>query len=547
MKKIIISSIIFILFFCFLIPNKVSADGMMILPDPYSDRWDYSHEIEQKAFINYENGVQKMIISVGYEKTDGNSLMWIFPVPSQPENVAIDVLKILPQLNGEEISLTAKSNLNSIRESLSATQIYPIPFLFVMRNTRYSSTGSGMDLSSSLGGKSFKAIERDVVVYEHIEKEGITSEILTAKTSNGLFEYLSEQGLNVNSNSIPILDTYIGKDFSFIASWLDESNVSDESLSSSITDINYSSKEKGIFITFPTDELYFPLMPTSVYGSEIVPATIRILGYTSPKIFDEIESFTEVKYYISNDHDFSEQKSFYNGDDEVIKYTKIELNSPSKYFLDDLWIAEKTPLKTSLISFLARYNWVSGIILLVISSVLTALIVGSIIFKDLDKKFRKLFFLGISNCFSILFLIISLSLTRTKKDAVKMKEILDDMKLKRYVLRGRIATILSFLFLLSLLISIPFFISIFSSFTPIFYSLSEFIPILVTIGIAISVGILKKKKKEDKVSVDILKSNNYSTWTFLPKDGRKWVFLPIYSITFLLVVLGLTKLIESLL
>ena len=36
---------------------------------------------------------------------------------------------------------------------------------------------------ASLGSEN---IEQDIVVYEHLEKEGITSEIITAKTSNGL-------------------------------------------------------------------------------------------------------------------------------------------------------------------------------------------------------------------------------------------------------------------------------------------------------------------------------------------------------------------------
>ena len=57
---------------CSFSPKSVLADGMVIKPDPYSDRWDYSDESNQQAFINYDNGLQKMIISVGLEGENSN-------------------------------------------------------------------------------------------------------------------------------------------------------------------------------------------------------------------------------------------------------------------------------------------------------------------------------------------------------------------------------------------------------------------------------------------------------------------------------------------
>jgi predicted PurR-regulated permease PerM len=102
---------------------------MMIRPDPYSDRWDYANESNQQAFINYDNGLQKMIISVGLEGENSNGVVWLFPIPSEPNKVAIDVVKSLPQLSGEEISKKAKSNLNYTRKFLQMTQLYTIPFL----------------------------------------------------------------------------------------------------------------------------------------------------------------------------------------------------------------------------------------------------------------------------------------------------------------------------------------------------------------------------------------------------------------------------------
>jgi hypothetical protein len=50
------------------IPESALADGMIIRPDPYSDRWNYLGESNQQAFINYEDGLGKMILSIGYGK-----------------------------------------------------------------------------------------------------------------------------------------------------------------------------------------------------------------------------------------------------------------------------------------------------------------------------------------------------------------------------------------------------------------------------------------------------------------------------------------------
>lgn len=62
MKKLsasLFSSLITLLVVFSLTSEPVFAGGVMIKLDPYSDRWDYSTESNQQAFINYENGLQK--------------------------------------------------------------------------------------------------------------------------------------------------------------------------------------------------------------------------------------------------------------------------------------------------------------------------------------------------------------------------------------------------------------------------------------------------------------------------------------------------------
>lgn len=604
---------------CSFSPKSVLADGMVIKPDPYSDRWDYSDESNQQAFINYDNGLQKMIISVGLEGENSNGTVWLFPIPSEPNKVAIDVVKSLPRLSGEEISKKAKSNLDDITKFLQITQLYTIPF--ISSYGTLETTGRGMDdalFVASLG--SSRDIEQDIVVYEHLEKEGITSEIITAKTSNGLYDYLKNKGLKVESGSIPVLDNYIGKEFSFVTSWISspERFISAEEIKNNLytyfsnkylypkffnlvnslkqkypefnqanDSIDYlksqqgrivlqeltqaiqndpsiivdtynkeqdSANQRGVFVTFPTKEIYYPLLPTSVYGSKTVPITIRVIGHVTPKVFQDIKSYTKTKYYVDNDTSFTDDlKNFYNGQNQNIKYTKIEIKAPSKFFTDDLWLKAQAPAKTYYSTFVARNPIVSAIILLILSSVIAGILAGSILFKDLRREPIKLALIGLSNLLTILGLLITTVFVSTKNKNESIEPVLAEIKQKGYFGKRRAATILFFfaipslvpgLFVLSLLIPEISHSWGYLDLNIIFPILLILLTCVLPIVALIVAFMIKRVKPEDKDLFEQLKLSGYSSWLFQPKDKLKIAFVPIFSVSFLIVSWLLVKLIE---
>jgi hypothetical protein len=627
MKKLSTLSIFFLItlltVFSF-IPKSVFADGMMIKPDPFSDRWDYSDESNQQAFINYDNGLQKMIISVGLGENSSKGVVWLFPVPSDPNKVAIDVVKSLPKLSGEEISKKAKSDLDDTSKFLQITQVYTIPFVL------FSQTRSRAG-APSLGGSSFanpleigKDTELDVVVYEHIDKEGISSEIITAKTATGLYDYLKSKGLKIESGSIPVLDNYIGKEYSFVASWISSpekiistQDIKDNlylyfssqsrypkffelvnSLKQKYPEFNQAlnpteylksqqggtvlqeltqaiqddpsiitdaynrnqtnlSNQRGVFVTFPTKDIYFPLLPTSVYGSKTVPATIRIIGYVSPKVFQDIKNYTKTEYHIDNYVSFTEDlKNFYSGRNKNIKYTKIEISAPSKFLTDDLWISKHSPIKTHYSSFVAAHPLISAIILLILSSIITGILAGRIVFIELRRNIIKLGLIGLSNCLSIFGLLITIMFVGTKKRNEAADTLLTEIKQKGYFWKRRVAVILFF-------VAIPFLaVGLFALFLLLFlligggigyFSIKYFMitlgmPILMIYVLPISaliIGfVIKRIKIEDKGLFEQLKSAGYSSWSFQPKDKMmKYAFVPIFSILFLIISWLLVKLV----
>lgn len=547
LPAIIISLTIVVSLIFSVLPLHVLADGMMIRPDPYADRWDYVNETNQQAFINYENGLQKMIISVGVNGNNNNTI-WLFPVPAEPEKVAIDVITELPQMRGEELSRTAQSKHEDIRNSLFITQIYPLPLGLLSSSTNMMTipTLTGSDFTTSMARGTENT--QDVVVSEHLEKEGLITEIITAKTANGLYDYLKNKGLKIESGTIPVLDNYVGKQYSFIASWVNNTAYYNPSLVYN----SYQGYQKGVFVTFPTKNIYFPLLPTSIYGSVIVPATIRILGHVTPEIYQDIKSYTNVEYY----HDSYPIRNngllkFLNRKTDSFDYTKIEINAPSKYLTDDLWISNQTPLKVYYTSFLALHPYISSLILLVFISIFTGIFTGYILFKDLRKNILKLGLIGFSNCFTLLMLILVTILTSTKNNNELMTIPLAELKRKGYYQKRRIAVIciviaipllgFGFLILPAIWDTIVYHGLSYSPFENISFLLICYI---IPVSLLISSKILGRIKTEDTFLFDQLKTNHYSRWTFIPCDRMKLVFVPFYSVTFLYISWLLVKLIE---
>ncbi|KKR08515.1 MAG: hypothetical protein UT32_C0001G0035 [Parcubacteria group bacterium GW2011_GWC2_39_14] len=484
-----------------LLPQITLADGAAFIPGPYDDRWDYNQESTQSAIIDFKNGTQKMLLNVGFESAEVDTV-WLFPVPAQPEKIIIDVVEDVPNLRGEELGDSAKSQLDISRRGLLALQVYAIPFAL---SHRYSGSGG---TGVSLGGAGFGASDgksADVLVYETIEKEGITSQIITAKTSVGLFKYLREKNLNIKGGSIPALDEYVGKDFSFVVSWISTQNKPDKSrqevedkllrfsnnyfqesngikkdflkgiqtqfpdnylaytsavyqgshvggdyliintefknklvdllLQSPellIEDTYYDyrgaeSKVRGVFVSFPTEKAFYPLKLTSVYGSEIIPTDIRLVGYVEPQTYKDIAPYVETSYYFESDYydTYGTPKNLFGWENnQSIRYTKVTLKAPSKLFTQDLWFTPNNSIKLSVLELLGRSFFFTFIPLFLICSFLAGIFAAWIAFWGRLESRRKLWRYGLLswfNFFSIfaVMLVVFFSRTRSLDEAHK--------------------------------------------------------------------------------------------------------------------------------
>lgn len=555
--------------------------------------WTVFDEDGQYAFINYTGGREKMILRVGFDG-DAKGVLWLFPVPADPEKVTLDVVKSFPELDGYDISDKAESNVKEIRSFLFRIQIYSVLY------------GSGFEAKYGTASSHDQAAAMGVTVYEHLEKDGITSEIVTAKTAEGLYDYLHEKGLNISQGAVPVLDGYIGKDYSFVISWFTapyDFNVSGDikryldevifpyhhefyifqpkyaalidslkekysGFKKAASDVDFlkspsgaavmgdlisvvekdpstvvrrneiDSKSffgrRGVFVTFPTNKLYFPLIPTSVYGNRAVPANIKVVGHVAPEVFEEIERYTKVKYRIDDDAEIDKDlKDFCRRPRGKLAYTEISINAPSKYLTEDLWISRMTPSRVRFTSMLALYPGVFKIVLLVLCSALSGLIVGMILFRELRRRPGKLVLLGLFNCLTLAGVIIAAVLTRTKQNDENVEEILDELSTMEYVWQRRWALALfmaaAFLMLFSLV--------------PVYFLLNSYYiagPLATVIVLYTSAAIIlitgmrfSNIYPEDREVFKKLEKANFSTWTFNPRDNMKVVFIAFFSVVFL--------------
>jgi len=480
MKKLIALSLIFILVF----PTSVLADG--VIWRPYNNDLQPLEEYEQRAAINYQDGIEKMIIDVNFDIGAGDRAVWVFPVPASPDDVVIDVVTEFPTLYGTDPKQQAKSAISGILALSTYTQIYPLflflPFLFFGSWFAGTSPALGVARETTSG----------VTVHEHIEKQGITTEIITSLTGDGLYNYLVNKGLSIQRSSISIFDDYIGEDYSFVVSWVTSpsgttttttgSSCSYQSCSyshsgcpgygwdynnggscieqcdytgaqgcsgyphgcfcsgttgcvcsgggvaggssSTVTSYPYypytSRKQLGIYVTFPTDKIYYPLMPTSAYGSTEIPITIYVLDHVTPESPDNIRSYVTSNYFVSSSYysttSTDELKSFFgNMDMRNMRYTQIEiLDAPAKYFKDDLWFHYGAPvnvgLATLIYTAINQQPLISGIIIILIISAIAGAIAGFIMFKN----WKRYALIGLTNIFTIIALALVVLFTKSE-------------------------------------------------------------------------------------------------------------------------------------
>jgi hypothetical protein len=386
-----------------LAPAPATADGMMF--EKFQDGWRPIRENAQDVWIAHRDGMQRMIVAVSHDAPVQRDMVWLLPVPADPKAVGIDILAELPSFYGREVFQAAKDTLGQSLVWPVIMEIWPLGVGLVFTYFRDPDHPA-------------RAAAPAIAVHQHAEKEGIVSEVITAKDGSAIYEYLAGKGLTLKAGAIPMLDWYVGKDYAFVASWAAPSAPAFSSPSSSA---------RGIEVRFPVKNIFFPLLPTSLYGEHNVPATIRVAGYVTPSPFADIRSYTKVDYYVfSNDSRSVSANSF----NEFFvasagnRYTKIDINAPAKAYTQDLWIETALPARidlqvATLIATATGWGWMFAVYL-AFCSAFSSVLAGTLLLKEMRsaRGAARLGLIGLANCLTFLvFFLAANRLIRQRKMA----------------------------------------------------------------------------------------------------------------------------------
>jgi hypothetical protein len=367
------------------VPRVALADGIVM--KPHVDGWRPGIEQSQQAIITNRGGKQRLIVAIDIEEAETGAMVWLLPVPAAPKDVRVDVLARFPHVTGREVYGSAREYLGNMALAATALQVWPA---LVVGGFALVASFIATDRGPREAAKAAAAKGEEVTVHTHIEKEGMVAELITTKEGAALYAYLAGKGLNLKPGSVPALDWYAGKDYSFVATWASTGSEKKDG----------GSRSRGVDLQFPAAELYFPLLPTSAYGERVVPATIRVAGHVTPRSFAGIEKHMRVGYHVGSSHEGAFEPA------AMAYYTKIDINAPSKVFTQDLWISTQRPDLPGLrlATIVASHPILVFFALLLPVSVAASILVGALLYPALraGSGLRRLALIGMANGLTLL-------------------------------------------------------------------------------------------------------------------------------------------------
>jgi len=409
------------------------ADGMIHVHDPETEIMPWRPHVENQQFaaINHEDGIQNMILAIDTGEFRGDKAVWIFPVPADGEEIEISIMKGFPQLNGKTVKSVKDDRVNATFALNFLSQIYTAPFfLFIVL---LQTTGmKTMDTETTTRGMIQNIT--GLTIHEHIEEMGLASEVISGNDIGIIYSYLKINGFELPVTSKLLLDDYTGKGFSFVVVWINDMEEFNKLTYEAEQDPNNAYRERyydksnllGVQVSFPREEIYFPLKPTSIYGETGIPIVIYTMSHVNPTIFEDIEDFTVTDYYFQNNYTVpKELEEFFNNKTKIenLEYTKISIDTQANNFTDDLWIENNAPAEIALADFIIENSLLLTILLFILLSMVSSALAGFIVFRNDKPQLGKFALFGLANLTTLIgFTLIAVRLKIDEKYSQAKKE-----------------------------------------------------------------------------------------------------------------------------
>jgi hypothetical protein len=385
----------------------VMADGMSWEKQTTSgEAWAKVHERSQFAIINYQDRLEKMIVSIQVnadQLESASEMFWLFPVPSDPTDVSVDVMSIVPRLDGEPLG-------EFLQDEVADSPLW----MLSLGTTIWFAGMYGMVLT--LGGTGAGGGgAQDVVAYDSISKNGLTTSVLSANTSADMQGYFQLNGMTIPSEDLALIDEYIEDGFAFVATRISDV-AAFRSSASAMSEGGITYYMMGVEADFRTDRIFFPLKLTSGYGDAEIPIVVQVLGLVevtggppeSQSLSVDVDYEILDGGYLVYGNSYYYGPSYSNFNPEVLPFFEEQIGSSWRSNLDsysqysiydqrfttiridgradaldqDLWMADSAPFAEGVTDAMIQNSGLVVVIAVVIISMLTGIIAGLIVDRN---------------------------------------------------------------------------------------------------------------------------------------------------------------------
>jgi hypothetical protein len=281
---------------------------------------------EQHAVISHSQGREKLLIAISLNMENEDNAIWIFPVPGKPQEVEVNVLDLFPRFHGKDPRREAERFLSGIRDLSLLTQIYPLftccfmPALSVTRET-------------------------GVFIHGTIEKWGIRAETITAKSAVDLSEYFKEKKAELDANELKLFERYLASDYMFVVAWIESrAELLKKFPGYESGKTSDSGRWPCLYVEFPSERAFYPLLATSFYGDKIIPIDVVTIGYFEADVNSKLKDSFRPRYYKQPVKPEKLPEQLVDAiPDKNISYTRFRFHGPAKDLTDDLWLKPTMP------------------------------------------------------------------------------------------------------------------------------------------------------------------------------------------------------------
>jgi len=382
-----------------------AADGVIINP------WGVPFEEgAQTAVILWEKGMETLALHVSSKAPDGS--FWLVPIPNKPDMIVVSHVRSLTFSGydrGIEAWKAAKSRAAGWYAGMGLiSQLYPIisPCSWGLLYKLWIRTPP---IYVPLLGEVSSVWRSDegVSIHEVIESYGLTSYVVTADNADSFYQFFLRIGAKVPEEVKGVLKDYIGKGFSFVVSRVQPVTITRTPLPNSTKSEGGEYLEQafpiqpsglGVVITFPTERPFYPLVPTSVYGSKVIPVRLYVKGlWEAQDLGQPLSGFIKVEHFVEAHlglytYPVIEPLS----GTEMSEYTLVTMDSPSKYLKSDLML-----LQASAVELSVNFSWTIGLVLFLACSAVASAVASVLLGRRSGNDVAKAGLIGLSNLLTL--------------------------------------------------------------------------------------------------------------------------------------------------